>query len=116
MQPIPTQFEDRTFRYTQVERHGHLAIYCQEHKQGHVKRYEVVRIRIAPEHQWPDGHVTPEREVYPGSTSWGRDGLSAFTLSQAQMLLAEIHARRDDSAATVEEEPASDGEGEGRTR
>lgn len=94
MQPIATQFEDRTFRYTQVERHGPLAIYCQEHKQGHVTRYEVVRIRVAPEHQWPNGDVTPEREVYPGTTQWGSWGWTTYTLAQAQMLLAELAARR----------------------
>jgi len=34
MEPIALAFDDRTFRYTQIERHGDLAIYCQEHKQG----------------------------------------------------------------------------------
>jgi hypothetical protein len=94
MQPILTEFEDRVFRYTQVERHGGLAIYCQEHKQGHVRRYEVIRIRIVPEHEWPDGRVTPEHEAYPGATRWGQDGWTTHTLAQAQMLLAEIAARR----------------------
>jgi hypothetical protein len=104
MQPIPTEFEDRTFRYTQVERHGTLAIYCQEHKQGHSRRYEVVRIRITREHQWPDGRVTPEHEAYPGATSWGQYGWTTYTLAQAQMLLAEIQARRDVPPAPEEEE------------
>jgi hypothetical protein len=95
MQPIATQFEDRTFRYTQIERHGDLAIYCQEHKQGHNTRYEVIRIRIEREHQWPNGDVTPEHEAYPGSSSWGKYGWTTYTLAQAQMLLAEIAARRE---------------------
>jgi hypothetical protein len=106
MQPIATEFEDRGFRYTQIERHGSFAIYRQEHKQSHVKRYEVIIIRIAREHQWPSGDVTPEHEAYPGATSWGQYGWTTHTLAQAQMLLAEIAARRADTATPEEEEPA----------
>jgi hypothetical protein len=40
MLPLPTEFEDRLFRYVQVEREGDMAIFTQEHKaSGHV-RYE----------------------------------------------------------------------------
>ena len=31
MLPLPTQFDDSRFRYTQVERDGDLAIFTQEH-------------------------------------------------------------------------------------
>jgi len=106
MEPIALAFDDRTFRYTQIERHGDLAIYCQEHKQGHVKRYEVIRIRIAREHQWPNGDVTPEHEAYPGATSWGTYGWTTHTLAQAQMLLAELAARRE--SPTSPEAPRED--------
>ena len=53
---------------------GTLAIFTQTHKaSGHV-RYEVVLIRIQKEHTWPTGVTTPEKEAYPGSTTWGRFG------------------------------------------
>lgn len=95
MEPVATQFEDRTFRYTQLERHEDLAIYEQEHKTGGVKRYEVVRIRVMPEHTWPNGDTTPAHEYYPGATAWGRDGFSCFDRKEAQALLATLAARRE---------------------
>jgi hypothetical protein len=94
MQPLPTTFEDRTFRYQQVERRDNLAIFTQTHKTGKVVRYEVVRIRISPAHTWPNGDVSPERETYPGSAAWGHDGFTCFTLREAEALLAELASRR----------------------
>jgi hypothetical protein len=49
-------------------------------------RYEVVLIRVQKEHTWPTGVTTPEKEAYPGSTSWGRFGHTCFTLPEAQAL------------------------------
>jgi hypothetical protein len=88
MLPLTTEFEDRLFRYAQVERDGNVAIFTQTHKaSGHV-RYEVVRIRVQAEHTWPNGTTTPEKEAYPGSTSWGRWGSTCFTFLEAQALAA----------------------------
>ena len=75
--PLPPEFEDSRFRYTQVERTGDLAIFTQTHKTSGHQRYEVVLIRIQKEHTWPNGNITPEKEAYPGSTSWGRLGRPA---------------------------------------
>ena len=44
MQPPVTEFVDRTFRYTQLERQEDLAIFVQTHKVGQIPRYEVVQI------------------------------------------------------------------------
>jgi hypothetical protein len=66
MQLIPTAFTEGHFRYAQIERHDPLAVYSQTHLQAGVTRYEVVRIRVAAAHTWPDGHITPEHEAYPG--------------------------------------------------
>lgn len=90
MLPLQTSFEDRTFRYMQVERHGPLAIYCQEHKSSGVKRYEVIRIRVRGEETLPSGQTLPEREVYPGSSAWGRDGHTAFSMAEARTLMQEL--------------------------
>jgi hypothetical protein len=98
MQPLPTTFEDRTFCYQQVERYNDLAIFTQTHKTGDVTRYEVVRIRVSPAHTWPNGTISPEREVYPGSATWGRDGFTCFTLPEAQTLLADLASRRAEEA------------------
>jgi hypothetical protein len=109
MLPLPTEFEDRLFRYVQVEREGDIAIFTQEHKaSGHV-RYEVVLIRVQKEHTWPTGVTTPEKEAYPGSTSWGRFGHTCFTLPEAQALAATWRQQR--AAAPLPEE-AEEEEGE----
>jgi hypothetical protein len=69
MVPLPTQFDDSVFTYTQVERLGDIAIYRQTHKASQVERYEVVKIRVRPAHTWPNGTTTPEHEAYPGAGS-----------------------------------------------
>ena len=86
MLPLPTEFDDRLFRYAQVERAGDIAIFTQEHKASGRVRYEVVLIRVQKEHTWPTGVTTPEKEAYPGSTSWGRLGQTCHTRAEAQAL------------------------------
>ena len=94
MQPIDTAFDEGRFHYTQLERHGDIAIYRQEHKENaKVVRFEVIRIRVQPEHTWPSGQVTPEREAYPGASSWGRLGFTCFSLEEAQTLAAGLQAQ-----------------------
>jgi hypothetical protein len=94
MQIIETEFEDRTFRYTQLARQGMIALYSQTHKPSGVTRYEVVVLRVAAAHTWPNGSVSPERETYPGATAWGRYGWTFFVLGDAQAHLAALAAQR----------------------
>ena len=84
-EPIKTMFEDSNFTYKQIERCGDIAIYTQTHKLSGVERYEVIRIRVRPAHVWPDGVETPEKEGYPGSNAWGKDGWTFFTLAEAKL-------------------------------
>ena len=99
MQPLATEFEDRTFRYAQVERQGNVALFSQTHKLSGVVRYEVVRIRVAPAHTWPNGTTSPEREAYPGSSSWGQLGWSFHSLAAAM-----LHAQGLQQDGSTEEE------------
>jgi hypothetical protein len=110
MLPLPTGFEDRLFRYVQVEREGDLAIFTQEHKASGIVRYEVVLIRVQKEHTWPTGVTTPEKEAYPASTSWGRFGHTCFTLPEAQALAATWREQRAAAplAAEADEEEGGD--------
>ena len=97
MQPIATDFTEGNYRFTQVERRGDFAIYQQQHRQAPgVIRYEVVKIRVQPEHTWPDGRTSPEREVYPSSSSWGTLGYTVYRIEEAQSLLAEWEQRDAD--------------------
>jgi hypothetical protein len=99
MQPISITLTDRSYTYTQVQRHDNLAIYRQEHKESaKAVRFEVIRIRVQPEHTWPNGAVSPERETYPSSAAWGRDGFTCFTLPEAEALLADLASRRPEES------------------
>ena len=106
MQIIETEFEDRTFRYTQLARQGMIALYTQTHKPSGVTRYEVVILRVAAAHTWPNGSVSPERETYPGATAWGRYGWTFFVLGDAQAHLAALAAQR--LAEPETDEPETD--------
>lgn len=87
MEPLATDFRDRTFQYTQVERQGLIAIFVQCHKdQPEVKRYEVIRIRVRPAHTWPNGTMMPEHESYPSPSAWGQDGFTCFSFAEAKAL------------------------------
>ena len=92
MQMIEMIFDEGKFRYTQIERHGDLAIYCQELKSSNVKRYEVVRLRVQKAYVFPSGVSKPEREVYPTSRVWGKDGWTHFTLDDAQRHMRTLQA------------------------
>jgi hypothetical protein len=94
MQPIDTAFDEGRFRYTQLERYGDIAIYRQEHKESaKAVRFEVIRIRVQPEHTWPSGQVSPEREAYAGASAWGRLGFTCFTLEEARTLAAGLQSQ-----------------------
>jgi hypothetical protein len=94
MQPIDTIFDESRFKYTQLERRGDIAIYRQEHKENpKVVRFEVIRIRVQPEHTWPSGQTTPEREAYPGASVWGRLGFTCFGMEEARALAAGLQAQ-----------------------
>ena len=106
MQELTTIFEDRTFRYEQVERQGMLAIYCQTHKASEIKRYEVITIQVRPAHTWPNGAHTPAHEAYPSPGTWGRYGHTFHTRASAQSHFHSLLAGRE--SATNEEHQGKD--------
>ena len=85
MRPIEVNFEDKTFRYDQLERSGNIAIYSQTHKASSTQHYEVIKIRTARAYTWPNGHVTPESEFYPSARTWGQYGWTFHTLAAAKL-------------------------------
>jgi hypothetical protein len=96
MESVATQFEDRTYQYTQIQREGNICIYEQQHKHNpKVKRYEVVILRGRPAHTWPNGDVTPEHEEYPGASAWGRRGWTCFDVPEARALAATLRQTQE---------------------
>ena len=90
MQPLAPVFEDTTFQYRQLARHGNLALFSQTHKKDKCVRYEVIRIQEIPARQWPDGRTTVAHEAYPTARHWGKDGWTCFTLEEARSLLCTL--------------------------
>ena len=90
MHILEHELEDSRFTYVQVERRENVALYTQTHKASGTVRYEVIKIRIQPEHTWPNGVTTPEKEAYPGSGSWGLYGWTFFALEAAQQKMREL--------------------------
>jgi len=107
MEPIVLEFMQGNFHYRHLERYGNLAIYEQTHKHGSMVRYEVIRIRRQATHTWPDGTTTPEKEAYPGSGSWGKDGFTTYTLADARENLAQWLVRLAAGGADAPEEVPS---------
>jgi hypothetical protein len=96
MHILEHELEDGRFQYAQVERRGDVALYTQTHKASGTVRYEVIKIRIQPEHTWPTGVTTPEQEAYPGSGSWGLYGWTFFEITAAQQKMRELLASAAD--------------------
>lgn len=74
-----------------VERKGNAAIYRQI---GGPDTYlEVIRIRAVPQTVWPNGAITPAREVYPASERFGADAWAYSDQSDKVGALAAARAR-----------------------
>ena len=64
MQILEHELEDGRFKYVQVERQENVALYTQTHRASGTIRYEVIKIKIQPEHTWPTGVTTPEKVLF----------------------------------------------------
>jgi hypothetical protein len=84
MHELPTLFTQGHWLYTQVERHGDVALYRQSHQDVDVARYEVIRVRHHPARKLPMGRIAEAGEYYPTSSEWGQHGWTHFTLTEAQ--------------------------------
>jgi hypothetical protein len=82
MKPLPTKFTKNGFAHTQLRRQGRVAIY-ERRSLTHdaAPHYEVIIVRHADAHQWPNGATSEEMECYPSSESWG---VSAWTCLDAE--------------------------------
>ncbi len=81
---LPHTFRDKGYEFHQEKRTDSWAVYKQQRvDNGKVVAYEVVRIQRFPETRFPDGSVSPPREAYPRSESWGTDGWTFRTLEAA---------------------------------
>ena len=101
MENLAEHFEDGIFRYDQIERQGMVALYMQTHKASGIKRYEVVILHIQLAHTWPNGIVTPEKEAYPASGSWGQHGWTHMLRDTALTQYATLARTRAEKSSHV---------------
>ena len=87
MNPIPVTFRSHGFDYKQVYRDGLWCIFRQTKEGTDIEKYEVIKLKVAPAHTFPNGKSYPEREVYPGSEEWGTYGWTCADLESAHRRL-----------------------------
>ena len=98
MRELPVEWSEGKWTYTQVSRHGDVAIYRQKHKEGPAERFEVVLVQhLAKDREMPHGRVIEAGEYYPGASVWGTHGWTHFTLAEAQAQASELVARGTES-------------------
>lgn len=80
---LPTEFTAEGFRFRQVRRCEHVAIY-EKTRNGGVS-YEVVVIRRSKkDYRFPSGSVVPAgSESYPSNSQWGRLGFTCPDMEAA---------------------------------
>jgi len=84
-QPLKFPVVTRQFTYRLLQRSGKVCLVEQVSTQaGHRYAYEVWVIQHRPESKFPDGSITPAREVAPPAESWGTFGWTLMDLKRAQ--------------------------------
>lgn len=73
MRPLLTEIPYKGHVLRQLKRTGKVAMY-ERSKGGRVYGFEVIKIKIAPAHTWPNGNTTPEHEAYPCDNEFGSKG------------------------------------------
>lgn len=88
MRKLEKEFNSDGFAFRQLDRQGAVAVY--EKKKGDVVSFETVYIQERPEIRWPNGSITPEREVMPGNEQWGIFGFTYVDRSAAFKKMAYL--------------------------
>ena len=82
MRILPEKFKQNTFDYELVKRSEWAAIYSQS-SDGKFLAYEAIRIQHRKEITL-HGNTMEAGEWYPSSSSWGADGFTYHSLSDAE--------------------------------
>jgi len=88
--PLKTDFTRKGVRCRQLARTDKAALYEVCRDESKQIGYEVFLIKVAREHTWPNGNVTPEHESYPGDNAFGRTAWYMVNLKAAQKRLKEL--------------------------
>lgn len=84
MKRIETEFTQKGWQHTQIERRSNVAIY-KRFKEAVQPHYEVVRIKSHNGFQIPGtDQISEPAEYYPSEKSWGVDGFTFNNEAQAK--------------------------------
>lgn len=100
MKLLEVEFMKNGYLYKQIKRSDRVAIYTQQLVDGLISKppstrvfYEVIIIRKHKEATYPDGKVSPAREIYPHEQKWGIQGFTYTIITQAAMKFLELEKR-----------------------
>lgn len=91
MKKLPEVFKKSGFTFQQIERSDLVAIY-KKTLNGRAVAFEVIKILVAPRvERW--GKLFEEREVYPGTNSFGLLAWSVIVLDDEVKSLKKVQER-----------------------
>ena len=100
--PLAAEFSSLGWGFRQFRRHSGVCLYLKQkptHQGEAIRSWEVVIPVVRPEKRFPDGTVTPRREVYPIDDDWGVRGWTYPSETDAQTAFS----RRCAAQATARE-------------
>ncbi|SRR6266496_806563 len=86
MLTVPERFKEYGFDLQQIKREGRVVLFkrWKERIPTMQPHYDLVILRVAKEHTFPNGKTYPEREVMPTNEQWGTYGWSYVKLEDAE--------------------------------
>lgn len=88
---LKESYSKKNCDYTLVKRNDKAAIYSMKYKNTDlIVGYDVFMVKIQPEIKWPNGTVSPSKEAFPCSESWGVWAFSYDKLETAENKYDEI--------------------------
>ena len=102
MKPLPETFTSDGFTFRMLTRNAKYAVFKKRKPTWNRDTFEVVCVQTYPEHTWPTGKTSPEREAMPPSSKWGVDGWSYQKEADAVSRFTQLCT---DGAGSIHSEP-----------
>lgn len=98
MKPLETDFTRNGWHHRQIERQGLIALFRRTKDTSQAPHFEVIRIQ---EHATRviAGQSIPAAEGYPSDASWGSEGFTYGTESEARTKFSELVSKEPERLA-----------------
>ncbi len=107
MEPLAETVKKHGYDYFMVKRDGNVAMYSQ-FDGDHCVGYEVFIVKTVTATTWPNGTVSPEREMFPSDCNFGSTAFTSSSREMAETLFEKLKngniktTENDDGTVTVE--------------